>query len=153
MLDTPPSKGAIRWIFFNIILFSGYVLFGVFSLVWPEPIQNAWLCLLHLAGLLFTLAILYGLVKRKYWTVFLILPFSFTMILHLIIFTFYPLSMAIAYIGPSRSFIALISFVLSKIGVLGLFSSFFIAFNCAMIIVHLINLKFFLNKKTATLFS
>ena len=102
--------------------------------------------------LLFTLAILYGLVKRKYWTVFLILPFSFGMILHLIIFILFPLSMAIVYIGPSRSFFALVSVVLSRMGALDLFSSFFTAFNCAMIIVHLINMIFFLRKKTATLF-
>lgn len=150
-MDTAPSRGAVLWISFNSILFSAYALFGVISLFWPEVIEKAWLYALHLAGMLFTLAILYGLVKRKYWTVFLILPFSLGMILHLITFIFFPLSIAIAYIGPSRSFIALVSLVLSRIGALDLFSSFFVAFNCAMIIVHLINLVFFLRKKTRRL--
>jgi len=152
MLGKAPSRGAVLWISFNIILFSTYALFGVFSLFWPQALEKVWLYPLHLAGLLFTLAILYGLVKRKYWTVFLILPFSFGMILHLITFILFPLSMAIAYIGPSRSFIALMSVVLSRIGALDLFSSFFIAFNCAMIFVHLINMIFFLRKKTSILF-
>jgi hypothetical protein len=151
-LGAAPSGRAVLWISFNIVLFSAYALFGVFSLFLPEPLETPWLYPLHLAGLLFTLAILYGLVKRKYWTVFLLLPFSVGMILHLGTFIIYPLSMAIAYIGPSRSFIALMSFTLSRIGAVDLFSSFFIAFNSAMIMVHLTNIVFFLRKNTAILF-
>jgi hypothetical protein len=132
-------------------MFSAYALFGVLSLFWPEAVPKAWL-LPHLAGLVFTLSILYGLIRRKYWTVFLIVFFSTGMVLNLVLFIFSPLSMAIAYIGPSRSFLAFIGFVLSKTGALGFFSSFFTVFNGAMIVVHLVNLNFFLRKKTAVLF-
>ena len=151
-MDAAPSQKAVLWISFNIVLFSAYALFGVFSVFLPTPLENIWLYSLHLAGLLFTLAVLYGLVKRRYWIIFLILPFSVGMILHLATFIVFPLSMAIAYIGPSRSFIALISLTLSRIGAIHLFSSFFLAFNCAMIMVHLVNIIFFLRRDTAMLF-
>jgi len=151
-LGAAPSRRTIVWICFNIILFSAYAFFGVFSLFLPERLEKIWLYPLHLVGLFFTLAILYGLVKRKYWTIFLVLPFSVGMILHLGTFIIFPLSMAISYIGPSRSFIALISFALSRIGAIELFSTFFVVFNSVMIIVHLVNIIFFLRRDTATLF-
>ncbi len=151
-MGAAPSRKTILWIHFNIILFSAYAIFGVLSLFLPEAINKIWLYPLHLVGLLFTLTILYGLVKRKYWTAFLVLPFSVGMALHLGTFIIFPLGMAIAYIGPSRSFMALVSFALSKAGAISLFTPFFMVFNSAMVIVHLINIVFFLKRDTAVFF-
>jgi len=152
-LSSTPSRKAIAWISFNVVLFSAYAFFGVLSVFLPEAFQARWLYPLHIAGLLFTLAILYGLLERKYWTAFLIVPFSVGMMLHLSIFIIYPLSMAIAYIGPSRSFMAFISFVLSRTNALNFFTPFFMVFNSAMIVVHLVNIVFFLRRDTATFFA
>ncbi len=151
-MGAAPSRKTILWIRFNVTLFSAYAIFGILSLFLPEAINKIWLYPLHLVGLLFTLAILYGLVRRKYWTAFLVLPFSVGMILHLGTFIIFPLSMVIAYIGPSRSFMALVGFTLSRIGAISFFTPFFIVFNSGMIIVHLVNIVFFLKRETAVFF-
>lgn len=140
------------WIQFNIAMFSAYSFFGVLSLFWPTPLARIWLYPLHMAGLGFNLAILYGLVRKTSWAVYLVLFMSFSMVLHLLVFIFAPLSMSLAYIGPSRSFY---SMFISSIAYFGMGDSFVLLnniFNSAMVVAHVANLLFFLRKETLEFF-
>lgn len=140
------------WINFNIILFSGYALFGIGSFFWPTLLNNIWFILLHLATLIINLFIIYGLLKRTFRINYLISIVSFLMIVHLFIFISEPLSMGLAYIGPGRSFYMLFSIVLSIIGGDRFLYYAVLSFNLTMVIVHLINLCYFTRKKIADIF-
>ncbi len=141
------------WIQFNIAMFSAYSFFGVLSLFWPTPLVRIWLYPLHMAGLGFNLAILYGLVRKTSWAVYLVLFMSFSMALHLLVFIFAPLSMSLAYIGPSRSFY---SMFISSIAYFGMGDSFVLLnniFNLVMVLAHVANFLFFLRKETLDVFT
>ncbi len=141
------------WIQFNIALFSAYSFFGVLSLFWPTPLARLWLYPLHMGGLALNLAILYGLARKTSWAVYLVLFMSLSMVLHLLVFIFAPLSMMLAYIGPSRSFY---SMFISSIAYFGMGDSFVLLnniFNSAMVLAHLANFLFFLRSETLDVFS
>ncbi len=140
------------WINFNIILFSGYVLFGILSFFIPAPIQSIWLILGHLAGLIVDLFVIYGLVLKKFRINYLIIIISFFMVLHLLLFIFVPLGMVLAYIGPSRAFYTLFPMMLSMLGGERFISSALTLFNSAMVVIHLINIFYFTRKNIADLF-
>lgn len=146
------TKAGSFWINFNIILFSGYALFGIGSFFWPTLLNNIWFILLHLATLIINLFIVYGLLKRRFQINYLISIVSFLMIIHLFIFIFRPLSMELAYIGPGRSFYTLFSLLLSLIGWERFLFYALLSFNITMVIVHLINLCYFTRKKVAEIF-
>ncbi len=141
----PSSKWAVWWVHFNIVMFSAYALFGALSLFWPSVLERLWLYPLHLGGLAFNCAIIYGLARRKLWTSPLIVVYGAGMIAHLLVFIFVPISMAIAYIGPSRSFYSLAITVLSLAGGEEYATAGITVFNAVMVLVHLINIFFFLN--------
>jgi hypothetical protein len=140
------------WINFNILLFSGYTLFGISSFFWPTLLNNIWFILLHLATLIINSIIVYGLVMRRLRINYLISIVSFLMIIHLFIFIFEPLSMELAYIGPGRSFYTLLSIALSIIvGERFIYRSLLL-FNLTMVLVHVINLCYFTRRKVAEMF-
>ncbi len=147
-----PSRWARGWVRFNVVLFCAYALFGVLSLFWPSMLEKLWLYPLHLAGLAFNLAVVYGLARRRRWAPFLIVLFAVGMIAHLLIFMFVPISMAIAYVGPSRSFYTLAIRAISGAGAEGCSMRAVWVFNAAMALVHAINIWFFLRSGTAGMF-
>lgn len=147
----PPSRWAVRWFRFNIVMFSAYALFGTLSLFWPSALERLWLYPLHLGGLAFNLAILYGLARRRLWTTILIVLYGAGMVAHLLIFIFVPISMAIAYVGPSRSFYTLVIDALSHAGAGQYAMDTVRAFNALMALVHTINIFFFLKSGATVL--
>lgn len=131
-------------------MFSAYALFGILSFVWPTILGKIWLNLSHLAGLALDFLLLYCLMKRKFWALLLVPAFSFAMILHLLVFIFSPLSVAIAYIGPSRSFYTLFITVLAKAGAEEYSAVSMTGFNAAMVLFHTVNLMVFIFSRQIT---
>jgi len=140
------------WINLNIILFSGYILFGIGSFFWPTPLNNIWFILLHFATLMINLLIVYGLLMKRFRINYLVSIVSFLMILHLFIFIFRPLSMELAPISPGRSFYSFFSIVSSMIIRERFIPYAILSFNLTMVIVHLINICYFTRKKVADIF-
>jgi hypothetical protein len=149
---TLPLRWALGWVRFNVVLFSAYALFGVLSLFWPAPLERLWLYPLHLAGLALTLAVIYGLARRRRWAPPLVVLFALGMMAHLIIFMLVPISMAIAYVGPSRSFYTLAIRSLSWAGAEAHSMRAVWLFNFAMALVHGANVWFFLRTGTVEMF-
>ena len=147
------AKLTKTWIWFNIALFSAYTFFGVLSLFWPVPLIRLWLYPLHMGGLAFNLAILYGLARKKSWVVYLVLFMSFAMVLHLLVFILAPLSMALAYIGPSRSFYSVFIHAIAYFGLEHSFTLINSIFNSTMVMLHVANFLFFLRGETLDFFS
>lgn len=146
------SRWAISWVYFNIVLFSAYALFGTVSLFWPGLLERLWLYPFHLGGLIFNLATVYGLIRRRFWATILIVLYAAGMIAHLLVFIFVPISMVAAYVGPSISFYSLVIMVLSLAGA-GEYAALVISvFNAVMVLVHAVNIWFFLRSETAEMF-
>jgi hypothetical protein len=75
------------------------------------------------------------------------------MILHLLIFIFVPISMALAYIGPSRSFYTLLILLITSPGTEEQAMNAITIFNVFMILVHTFNIWFFISKSTVRIFN
>jgi hypothetical protein len=150
-MGAPPRLTRI-WIQINIFMFSAYFLFGVLSLFWPSTLERVLLYPLHAGGLAYNALVLYGLLMKRRWSVYLVQFFSFSMVIHLLIFIFVPLAMSLAYIGPSRSFYAVFIYLVSLAGLGEMFSVINTTFNSFMALLHLVNLFFFMRKKTAEQF-
>jgi len=140
------------WIKVNIVLYSGYAVFGLASFFWPTPIRSTVYIILHVVTLAVYGAIIYGLAARRFpvnYAVVIISPF---MIAHLIAFTLSPLGMELAYMGPSRSFyffyLTMFSLIMSE-NALG-YS--LIIINMISIFIHAVNFCYFMRKNTAKLF-
>lgn len=140
------------WIDFNIVLFSGYAALGVPSFFWPSPLEETWIILLHLLTLLMEIAVVYGLVRRIVGTNYLVALISPIMIAHLILFTFVPLGIQFAYIGPSRAFYNLFIHGMARIGGGRLLFYSLTAFNIFMMLIHGINLCYFTRRRVAEMF-
>lgn len=140
------------WIDFNVLLFSGYALFGVCSFFKPTLLGNIWFILLHFVTLTIYLAIAYGLATKRFRINYVVVAVSSLMAVHLFIFLFAPLGMGLAYIGPSRAFYALFLAFFSFIGWEGFSSLALTLFNAVMFLVHLINICYFTRRKVAALF-
>lgn len=143
----------VFWLHFNIILFSLYALFGAISFIWPSVIENMWLTLMHIATLLVDLLIVYGLIMRVPRTNYLVTVISLLMFVHLLVFIVAPLSMAVAYIGPSRSFYSLIAVAVSSTMGERYVNVSITVFNAAILFVHGANVCFFSRRKTGELFA
>ncbi len=137
------------WIYVNIVLFSGYIVFGIASFFLPSPMKPSWFFPLHVATLLVNIYVVYGLATMRHSIHFLVAVISFLMATHLFIFLFAPLGMLFAYIGPSRAFYA---------GLLAVASRFFgekgattvlTVFNLAMLVVQVVNTFYFMKKAEA----
>jgi hypothetical protein len=135
-----------------VALFCAYALFGALSLFWPGPLEKPWLYPLHLAGLAFNLAVVYGLAGRRRWAPPLVVLFALGMIAHLLVFMLVPISMAIAYVGPSRSFYTLAIRLISGAGAEGYAMRALWLFNATMTLVHGANVWFFLRSETVGMF-
>lgn len=146
------SRPRHLWIDFNIGLFSGYALLGIPSLFWPSPLRENWAILLHLTTLLIEAAIVYGLARRVVGTNYLVAITAPLMIAHLLIFTFVPLGIQVAFIGPSRAFYTLFIKVVSKAGGGSLLFYFLTAFNLLLTLIHGINLFYFTRRRVAGMF-
>lgn len=152
-MNEAPPRWAVLWIKINIVMFFSYFLFGLISFFWPSPLAELWLYPLHLAGLALDLLILYGLYRKRPWIILLVPVFSFAMILHLVAFIFVPLSLSIAYIGPSRSFYTLMIHILSAAGAEGYSAISMAMFNAVVLVLHAANIAFFVGKRAARMFS
>ncbi len=139
-----PSRVAVSWVYFNVAMFSAYALFGSISLFWPSALNRPWLYPLHLGGLAFNFAVIYGLLRKRPWTSLLIVLYAVGMIAHLVVFILVPLSMVIAYVGPSRSFYTLMIMALPLLDAKEHSVLVASAFNAVMVLVHAINIWFFL---------
>lgn len=140
------------WINFNIILFSGYVLFGIPSFFWPTPLTGIWFILLHFTTLLVDIFVIYGLIAGRFRVNYLIVVISILMVAHLVVFIFVPLGMVIAYMGPSRAFYSFFLIVTHTVGGSKLSSYALTSFNSLMIVIHLVNIFYFKRKNVAELF-
>ena len=69
------------------------------------------------------------------------------------VFSVAPLSMALAYIGPSRSFYSVFIHAIAYFGLEHSFTLINNIFNSAMVIVHVANFLFFLRSETLDFFS
>jgi hypothetical protein len=147
-----PYRWALGWVRFNVALFCAYALFGVLSLFWPAPLEGLWLYPLHLAGLALNAAIVYGLARRRRWAPPLVVLFALGMLAHLLVFMLVPISMAIAYVGPSRSFYTLAIRLISGAGAEGHAMRAVWLFNGVMALVHGANVWFFLRGETVAMF-
>lgn len=140
------------WINFNIVLFCAYAAFGVLSFFVPEPLSRGWVILLHLGTLLAYLLVAYGLIRKVFRINHVVAVISALMIVHLLIFTFVPLGIQFAYLGPSRSFYALL--LRAAALAVGERNTLYVlvGFNVLMMLVHGINICYFSSRKTAALF-
>lgn len=141
------------WINLNIVLYSGYTVFGLASFFWPTPLNNILYIVLHLVTLAVYITIVYGLAARRFPFNYLVAFVSPFMVAHLIAFTLSPLGMELAYLGPSRSFysfyLTCFSFIMNvKRLVISL-----MVFNIVSIIVHTVNFCYFMRRNTAKLFA
>lgn len=147
------SGWAVTWVHFNIAMFSAYAFFGAVSLFWPSAIEWPWLYPFHLAGLAFNILVIYGLIRKMPWTRVLIVVYAAGMIAHLVVFILVPISMAIAYVGPSRSFYSMVIRGMSLVGAEEYSMLAISAFNAAMVLVHSLNIWVCLRSKSAEIFA
>jgi hypothetical protein len=140
------------WIGFNIALFSGYAVLGIPSFFWPSPLKENWVILLHLLTLLVEAAIVYGLIRRVAGTNYLVALIAPLMMAHLLIFTFVPLGIQLAYIGPSRAFYTLLIKGMSRLGGGKYIFYSLSAFNLLLTLIHGINLFYFTRRRVARMF-
>lgn len=141
------------WLRVNIFLYAGYAAFGLASLFWPTPLHNPVYITLHLVTLVIYVAIVYGLVMRRFPMNYLVVFVSPFMIAHLIAFTLSPLGMELAYLGPSRSFYSFYLTVFASLLNENALIYSIIVFNVISMIIHAINFCYFMRKKTARLFT
>jgi hypothetical protein len=147
-----PSRPRHLWINFNIVLFSGYALLGIPSFFWPSPLRENWVILLHILTLVIEAAIVYGLIRRVVGTNYLVAVTAPIMISHLLIFTFVPLGIQFAFMGPSRAFYTFFIKGMSKIGGGGFLFYSLTAFNMLLMLIHGINLCYFTRRKVSGIF-
>ncbi|MEK6700289.1 MAG: hypothetical protein AABZ10_14755 [Nitrospirota bacterium] len=145
-------RPGFRWILFNIVLFSGYLVFGVVSFFYPSTVKTLWIILLYLVTMLVNYFIIYGLIKRISGIPCFIVVVSSLMIAHLLIFIYLPLGMELAYIGPSRGFYSLFILFLSLIVNEHVINRGILAFNIVMVFVHAINIIYFTRSRVVALF-
>lgn len=143
------GRWGLWWVRLNGVLFGGYALFGMVSLVWPARLPGFWFPPMHLATLAVNLWIVYALLKQRFRINYVVVFVSAMMIGHLLIFIFSPLGMALAYIGPSRSFYALFLAVLTRFAGERVLPMALLAFNLLMLLVHLANIWYFSRRKVA----
>jgi hypothetical protein len=134
------------WINVNIVLFSGYAIFGIASFFLPSPMRLSWLFPLHVATLLVNIYVVYGLATMRHSIHFLVTVISLLMATHLFIFLFEPLGMLFAYIGPSRAFYAgLLALATRFVGEKGV-TAVLAVFNLAMLLIQIANTCYFMKK-------
>ncbi len=134
------------WINVNIVLFSGYAIFGIASFFLPSPMRLSWFFALHVATLLVNIYAVYGLATMRHSIHFLVAVMSLFMAAHLFIFLFTPLGMLFAYIGPSRAFYAgLLALATKTIGEKGV-TAVLAVFNLAMLLIQIVNTFYFMKK-------
>lgn len=136
------------WINLNIVLFSGYVVFGIASFFLPSPMQLSWFVPLNVATLVVNIYVVYGLALMRHSVFLLVAAISLLMAAHLVLFLFAPLGMLLAYIGPSRAFYALLALVARSAGEKGA-TDVLAAFNLYLLCVQIVNVYYFI-KKTRT---
>lgn len=146
------SRGQNLWISVNVVLFSGYAFFGVASLFWPTSLEIMWFIPLYLVSIAAYIMVMYGLIKKKFYANYLAAFLSPLMIAHLIVFSFAPLGMELAYMGPSRSFYSFFLFFLSHFFEERHLFYTLIGFNIVSMVIHSVNLFYFTRRKTAQLF-
>lgn len=140
------------WITFNVALFSSYAAFGVLSFFVPQPLEMGWAIPLHLGTLLAYLLVAYGLVRKIFRMNYVVAAISALMVVHLLIFTFVPLGIQFAYLGPSRSFYFLLLHGAARAAGERNTLYILVGFNVLMMFVHGINICYFSSGKTAALF-
>ncbi len=138
------------WINVNIVLFSGYAIFGIASFFLPSPMRLSWFFALHVATLLVNIGVAYGLATMRHSIYLLVAAVSLLMAAHLFIFLFVPLGTLLAYIGPSRAFYAgLLALATRSVGEKGV-TAVLTAFNLVMLFVQIANACYFIKKARTT---
>ncbi len=137
------------WINVKIVLFSGYVIFGIASFFLPSPMRISWLFGLHVATLLVNIYVVYGLATMRHSIHFLVAVISLLMAAHLFIFLFVPIGMLFAYIGPSRAFYAGLLVLATRFVGEKRSTTVLAVFNLAMLLIQIVNTYYFM-KKTKT---
>jgi len=134
------------WINVNIVLYSGYAIFGVASFFLPSPMQLTWFFPLHVATLLVNIYVVSGLATMRHSIHILVAVISLFMAAHLFIFLFAPIGMLFAYIGPSRAFYAgLLALATRTVGEKGV-TAVLAVFNLAMLLIQIVNIFYFMKK-------
>ena len=132
------------WINVNIVLFSGYAIFGYASFFLPSPMRLSWFFVLHVAMLIVNIYVVYGLATMRHPFHFLVAVISILVIAHLFIFLFAPLGLLFEYIGPSRAFytglLALATMSAGERGVIAVLA----IFNLAMLLILIVNIIYFM---------
>lgn len=131
---------------FNIVLFSGYALFGIASFFLPSPMRLSWFFPLHVATLLVNVCVACGLATMRRPVYFLVVVISLLMAAHLFLFLFAPLGMALAYIGPSRAFYAGLLALATKLAGEKSAAAVLAVFNIIMLLVQVVNADYFIRK-------
>jgi len=134
------------WINVNIVLFSGYAIFGIVSFFRPFPMRLSWFFALQVATLFVNIYVIYGLATMRHSIHFLVAVISLLMAAHLLAFLFIPLGIMFAYIGPSRAFYAgLLALATWSVGEKGA-TAVLSVFNLAMLIIQIVNAYYFIKK-------
>ncbi len=141
------------WIVVNIVLFSLYAVFDVASFFWPRMVHAWWVIIMYTTTLFFNCLIVCGLITRIPRINYLVVLTSFLMVVHLVIFIGYPLGLSFAYMGPSRSFYWLFIMIMSHIAGEGTVGISLLAFNVAMVCVHVINVVYFSRRSVSVVFT
>jgi hypothetical protein len=102
------------WIAVNIVLFSLYAVFDMASFFWLRMVHVWWIIIMYTTTVLFNCRIVFGSITRIPQINYFVVLASFLMVVHLMMFITYLLSLTFAYQESSKSLYSLFFMVMSR---------------------------------------